>query len=175
MILSLDPSSTIIGWAFLCKPRALVEAGLIRPDSPRAAPIDRIRSMVRDLRELLSEHVPDEILVEVTSGKVGLRRHKGHGAGLAVYGMSVGAVWQACESWAAQDLFGPGPKPRVHAIDENTWTRGQAKSRRIAAVAADFPQYDAATDPGGDMADALGLVSWFCREQTASLYGAFQR
>jgi hypothetical protein len=165
MILSLDPSSTVIGWALLREPQDLIEAGLIRPNDPKTTPIHRIRSMAADVRELLTTFVPDEILVETTSGKVGLNRHSGRGAGLAVYGMAVGAIWHACESWAAPDLFGVGPKPRVHPVEENRWTRGQAKWKRIAAVAGEFSQYDPSTDPGGDMADAIGLACWFIREQ----------
>jgi hypothetical protein len=165
MIVALDPSSVVIGWAVLRPPEELCEAGLIQPAKHSQSPIDRIRSMLADLRELLGTiqgpEVPIDIVIEVTSGKVNAHRHGGRGAGLAVYGMAVGAAWQVCEDWAAAH------QARVHAIPENQWARRVPKWKRSAAIASLFPRYDPAADPGGDMADAIGLACWFLRERTA--------
>lgn len=166
-ILAFDPSSMVTGWALLEEPQELIEAGLIHPLRRRVAPIERIREIIEDVEKLLDTFCPDDILVEITSGKVGQLRHTGGGAGLGVYGMAVGAVWLACEHWVEQNRhrYGAGC-PEVHPIEENLWTRGQPKGNRIAAVASEFPQYRPATDPGGDMGDAIGLALWFIRERS---------
>ena len=54
-------------------------------------------------------------------------------------------------------------------VIENHWCRGVSKAARIAAVAAEFSQYDAVQDAGGDLADAIGLGLFFLREYRIKL------
>jgi len=158
MILSLDPSSSVIGFAAFADSGSLVEGGLIEPEVRSAGSYWRIRSMAADLAAILDEFTPHVILIEWTKGKVGTRRHTGLGAGLAVYGAGIGSVANQCEAWAA------GHQARVVPVLENTWTRGVPKASRQAAIAATIESYDASRDPGGDVADAIGMAQWWFKE-----------
>jgi len=115
--------------------------------------------MSRDLRELLDELQPATILIEWTKGKVGERRHQGRGAGLAVYGGGMGYATATADSWAADGC-------QVVGILENDWTRGVKKETRQLAVASMFDDYRASQDPGGDMADAIGMAVWWLKQRS---------
>lgn len=158
MILAIDPSSSCTGYAMLLSHNNLVEAGRFLPGKTRDSAVHRIMAMGRDLAALIREKQPDEIVIEISSGKVG-RRHGGAGAGLAVYGMAVGYLWATAAAFANND----GPI-KVHTIEENAWTCGVPKEKRTANVALRFKQYRTADDPGGDVADAIGLGCWWLRE-----------
>jgi hypothetical protein len=160
-ILSLDPSSTLTGWASMHRSAQLLEAGLLRPDSRRDASWDRVCSLSDSLWELLEEVRPGVILVEWTRGKVGKHRHHGVGAGLAVYGCGVGGQGMIARQWVRAH-----PGVRIEAVLENDWTRGISKSDRTAAIIASYPAYaaQASEDVGGDVADAIGLAAWWIRE-----------
>lgn len=165
LILGLDSSSTVIGYAFKSRcssGSSLVEAGLIKPDMNRVGEPEsfwRICTMREYLSWLMDEKRPAIILIEWTKGKVGRRRHHGQGAGLAVYGCGVGAIATECMHWAVYHGC------RVIPILENDWTRGVPKADRQAAIASEYPQYNQAADPDGDIADAIGLVDWWLKEQ----------
>ena len=161
LILGLDPSSTTTGYAILNGPDNLREAGLFAPTNKRAPALERIAEMIDDLTATIADYHPSRAVIEITSGKVG-KRHGGQGAGLAVYGMAVGALW-----WATVKLLGPD---QVTAIDENTWTQGIPKRRRQMELFARFPKYadwaNGGNDPGADAADAIGVARWWMmREQ----------
>lgn len=163
-LLSLDPSSMLTGYAVMAGPAALLEAGLIRPKKRSGPAMVRIDDMVADLEKLITDHNPDVVLVEVTSGKVNTKRHTGAGAGLGVYGMAAGAMRQA----ARGVMVALGSRiESVIAVEENVWTRGVGKRARQAAIAALFPAYAASIDQDGgmDMADAIGLGVWWYQEQ----------
>ena len=98
-ILSIDPSSTACGWALLDLAGRILQGGIIKPDKIRSEPQFRIKRMAEDLQRLLNELGPGIVLIEITSGKVGTNRHKGHGAGLGVYGMAVGYLWCVADCW----------------------------------------------------------------------------
>jgi hypothetical protein len=127
--------------------------------------------MADDLRQLLNEFEPGTVLIEITSGKVGHNRHKGSGAGLAVYGMAVGYLWAVIDCWLRRLPAEQQKNTEIVLVKENDWTRGVPKADRIAAVAAEFPAYDTAQDPGGDLADAIALGQWYLREYRARLVG----
>jgi len=166
-ILSLDPSSTVVGYAVMSYPRGdLLEGGLITPDSKTAPSYERICCLRRDLRQLLYIVNPSWILIEWTKGKVGLRRHRGLGAGLAVYGAGIGAIAAECEIWAERAAEG-GNMAQVIPILENDWTRGVTKKDRTLFVAQNYEKYRISDDPGGDIADAIGLARWWiCTART---------
>ncbi len=155
VIVGLDPSSSVIGYAVLDqRDGRILDAGLIKPNRTDDEPLTRIAAMLIDLGGLFEECRPAAVVLEVTSGKVG-QRHKGEGAGLAVYGMGVGAVWQFCQSRGERDGF------TVVSVLENDWTGGRPKTARLAVLAATEPKYKTALDPGGDVGDAIGLGRYY--------------
>lgn len=155
-IIALDPSSTAIGYAVLRRiDGGIIDAGLITPDKKTDLPLVRIRAMLEELTLLICEAEPQAAVIEVTSGKVG-KRHKGKGAGLAVYGMAVGAVWQLCCNVEFLE---------VAPVLENDWTDGAGKSKRLSLLSATEPKYKRERDPGGDVGDAIGLGRWWLRRQ----------
>jgi len=168
-ILSLDPSSTVCGWALLDLAGRIISAGLIKPDKLRSEPKFRIQSMAEDLRQLFNEFEPRTVIIEITSGKVGANRHKGAGAGLGVYGMAVGYLWSVADNWRRQLPAEQQGLTEIVVIKENDWTRGVPKADRIAAVASEFPEYDAALDQNGDLSDAISLGQWYVKECRAKL------
>lgn len=165
IIFSLDPGSKKTGWCVMGAREQLIQAGLLLPDKQSTAPEFRIHRMCEDLRNLLDELQPAVIVIEWTSGKVGRKRHGGQGAGLAIYGISVGSLWREVLAWrralpAEQQL-----EVKVELVLENVWTRGIPKRKRIEAVSAAFPQYNPEQDRGGDVADAIGLACFYLRER----------
>jgi hypothetical protein len=159
--LGLDASSTVIGYGAMTYARRLLDAGLITPSHRGDGSWDRIVTMGDDLAKLLDTLHPKAILVEWTKGKVG-QRHGGLGAGLAVYGCGVGAAAAIALQWSRQH-----PPCELAAILENDWTRGVPKRARQLAIAAAYPEYGCrlAEDPGGDIADGIGLADWWLREK----------
>ena len=167
-ILSLDPSSTKTGWALLDRSEQLLQGGLLTPDKQQCEPQFRIARMCSDLAQLLSEIEPEVILIEITSGKVG-KRHGGSGAGLGIYGLAVGAVWQAAEAWVRLLPSERQSETEIVLIRENDWTRGVPKADRIAGIESRFPEYSSDQDSGGDLADAIGLGQWWLTEYRLGL------
>lgn len=168
-ILSLDPSSTCTGWALMDRSARLLQGGLLTPDKLKTDPQFRIAAMCRDLRQLLDELQPEMILIEWPSGHVGTKRHHGGGAGLSIYGAACGGLWQVCEHWLRSLPPEQQNDREVELILENDWTRGVPKVDRVAGVASRFSEYSIEQDPGGDLADAIGLGVWFLTEYRARL------
>ena len=163
---AIDPGSKKTGWAVLTEREQLVSAGLLTGDKTTDSAELRIRAMCRGLVFLLDEWQPGTVLIEWSSGHVGRRRHQGGGAGLAVYGIAIGALWQTAESWATTgEAESGGPRARVCCIAENLWTNRVPKADRLTAVAQQFPAYRVEDDPGGDVGDAIALGVWWCKEQ----------
>ena len=166
LLLALDPSSQAIGWAALQAGEVLVAGGVLLPEKvSERDPYVRIDSLCGRLWELLETNGPKTVVVEVTSGKVGENRHKGHGAGLAIYGVAVGAVWRECRAWTRYELATRRRLTHVERVYENDWTHQIPKRTRTLAIAAMYPRYDVEADPGGDEADAIGLGIYYLREQ----------
>lgn len=189
-ILSFDPSSTCIGYAEMTGCRddddpageayawgsgadvdvQLVNAGRLKPARGTKTAAERVESMCADLLDLVLEVMPQAIVLEMTSGKVNRKRHKGKGAGLAVYGFAVGAAWAVARHAAGAVLESleaagrPGDMPDVILVNENDWTEGERKAKRAGMVAALFPGYAKVAEqdePGLDIADAIGLGRWW--------------
>lgn len=155
-LLSLDPSSACIGYAYFDEQTAvLIEAGRITPAKRDAPANDRIHSLIDQLEDLMRQRTPASVVFEDSSGKV-IARHRGGGAGLAVHGKAVGAVMIATERFVG--------RARVTAVPENVWTRGRPKPARAALVASQHRGYTVKSDPGLDMADAIGLGDWMLIE-----------
>ena len=163
-ILSLDPSSTRTGWALLSQGEQLLQGGIIKPHKQKCEAQYRIAQMCKDLEQLLAEIEPETILLEWPSGHVGRKRHQGGGAGLSIYGAACGSLWRTCEHWIRSLPPEQQSQTEVELVLESDWTRGIPKSDRIAGVASRFKEYDPAADPGGDLADAIGLGCWYLKE-----------
>jgi len=162
LVVGLDPSSTVVGYGVLDMAGRFMEAGLLLPERRGAPSWRRVADLADEVERLLERLRPAVVLVEWSKGKVNVRRHGGRGAGLAVYGAGIGAVGRQCQLWARGR-----PQVQLEAVLENDWTRGVPKKDRQLAVASIYPQYGAqlGDDPGGDMADGLGLAAWWLRQR----------
>jgi hypothetical protein len=111
--------------------------------------------MCEDLRELLRQWAPHNVVIEVPSGKVGGGQRRGAGATLAIYGFAVGAIWATCRAAPC--------RPLVDEVDERTWTRRKPKLVRQKLIAYEFHEYGTqiAKVAGGDVADAIGIGLWW--------------
>lgn len=155
-VLSFDPSSRCTGYAFFRSQDELVDCGLLRRSSKCITEMactlfDEIQSVIRD-------HKPDLIVIEAPSGKVA-RRLGGRGAGLSVYGVSVGIVAGASIAARGRHFMG---RYSVLLIDEPLWTRSRSKLTRRAEVELAFPRLKEIRerDVGMDAADAVGVGIW---------------
>lgn len=162
ILLSIDPSSTCTGYAVLSRPEGrddavLIDAGRLTPEKPRAKAADRIASMVAQVGDLIREHRPTHAAVELPSAHVHRGKRAGGGAGLAIYGMAVGAVWQGVWGLVAW----------VVLVDPNTWTGRVNKTTRARRIEALGIGYRMDQDPGLDGADAIGLGLWVTDRVTA--------
>lgn len=159
-VLSIDPGSKRTGWTVLTQREQLLQVSVLTGDKTTDPAEFRIAAMCRGLRELLDEWQPGAVLIEWSSGHVGRQRHRGAGAGLVVYGIAIGALWQVVVAWARSCE----PPAQVCCIEENLWTNRVPKEDHIAAIVQRFREYRIEDDPCGDIADAIGLGLWWVRE-----------
>ncbi len=159
IIVGFDPSSTVVGYAAISPAGRLVEAGLIEPEDKISGSFVRDMQLCDDVEAVLERMQPAVVLIEWTKGKVG-KRHKGRGAGLAVYGTGVGSVGRQCWLWARdrRDVT-------VEAVLENTWSRRIDKTTRAMATEQFYPELSTVSDPGFDIHDAVGLCRWWIQER----------
>lgn len=133
----------------------LIKAAAFLPDKDKHPPLMRIETMLVDLAHTLQSFNPDVIVIEVPSSHVNKKRHKGGGAGLAIYGLAVGHIRRECLAFVA------GTDKQLIDVDSQDWTQGTTKYHRQGIVACQFPQYIPSEDPGGDVADAIALGVWY--------------
>jgi len=152
---SIDPSSTAIGWTIYIPGQSMEDPfgaipifGVFRPNS-RRKPYERMEDIAQWAKEW-EAHPIDRVLIEVPSGAVNHGRNRGGGAGLSVYGFAAGVVWSALS-----DLF-----DAVVPIKE-TWTGGFTKAKRQSVAARHASGYDPKQDKGGDAADAICMAIWY--------------
>jgi len=154
IMLGLDPSSTRTGYALLKSPTEIIEAGCLRPLRSRDAALSRICHIRSSLVELIHEHLPNRVCIEVPSGKVGGGQRRGASASaMAVYGMAAGMMLATCLEHCGDHTF---------PVNEREWTGRVPKNRRNRLIAAQFPAYreQLNKDRGGDVGDAIGLALW---------------
>lgn len=160
-ILAIDPGMTNTGYAVLDGPDFVVEAGVLQPDA-LADPIDRLRSMVKDARELVRTHDVFEVVVEtpmdVMYGKFSQRSL----VSLPWYGIAIGAfafgitgvsvLTVSASTWGKH--FPRGPKGTKEYRD---------KAARVAAVSALYPAIKMPTSKAraAGMVDAILMGRWW--------------
>lgn len=172
-LLTLDPSSTVVGAAWWTGPDQLGACMSCVP-ARRLPALERIDGMVGSVLKWAKlfhfDHGSFPVVMEFSGGKV--HRQMGRIHGLAVLGQAQGALRQA--------LIGAGFD--VHTVAENEWTCGKSKPARAREAALIYEKYrafagqwDAARDcfkgdPGLDVADAVGLGAFvWRRRQTEQL------
>jgi len=172
MVLAIDPSSTRTGYALLTCSEYLQEAGVLSPENRRDAPIERIRCMAGELIAMIELERPDVIVIEVPSGRIGTGFRRGAKARLSVYGLGAGGLWGVC--WSAVRVSGH----RIALVEttEREWTCGRSRAVRAQHASAAFPHIAPklrGQDPGGDIADAIGIgLWWFNQQRLRSRVGA---
>jgi len=169
-VVGVDPSSSVTGCGVLSATGELVDAWKLTPKTRKydQTAIQRIDTMCAELWDVLELAQPQVVVVEITSGKVG-QRHKGDGAGLAVYGMAVGAMWRVVWTWIARRNHNATSEWECVPVPENVWTAGVAKRKRMANIERIYSGYDPADDRGGDVADAIGLAAWWLTDHRRRL------
>lgn len=145
-LLSLDPSSTAIGYCISTGHGKLVEFGKI---TGKGDVLPRLNiHMLPDLAKIIEMHKPDVCLVETPAPQQGGRMaHRGQ----ANYGMAVGMV--------LRDLHHAGIE--LHTTRADQWTNGVAKKTRQRWIEQRYRDYTIKGDCGGDKADAIGLADWW--------------
>lgn len=156
--LSLDPSSKVTGAVVGVTddgPRLdILHKALLEPSRKRAPALDRAESMAAQAVELVERFDPQAVIVEVPAPQAPARLRNPRGQ--ASYGLAVGVIITTLEwHWETP----------VHPVPSDLWTRRVSKRLRRKAIACARPRYDPTTDPGGDIADAIGLLEWWVAEQ----------
>ena len=156
-VLSLDPSSTIIGYAVLdFDSETILQAGLCKPHKSGMKPIPRVLSLIGDLSGLLREHEPGVVVIEVPDAKQYTRKHE-RTTSLPVWSFAAGAYF----GWLEARMDGRD----VYPVSNTLWTKGHSKPARVVKAGLLHRDYDAEHDPGADMADAICLGAWWIRQQ----------
>ena len=153
-VIGIKPSGTKTTWAKMeINSRELLEMGHLKLVAfEQESPVhDRIDRMCRILFDLLQHHQPDTIAIE-TIGKYAGSQHKG---------VAIGALWQTAEHWTSCNTYS-----KVVLIPVKEWTRDQSKAKRIKVIRMCHPAYNKTyskgDDAGGEVADAVGLVEYYC-------------
>lgn len=109
------------------------------------------------LVELLDEHQPEAVALEVTDGKCGTGSKHGASGSLSTWGMAVGWLSGVTSMWSTQ---AGDPPPILIPVTVRQWTRGGGNKRqRVLAIGAAYPHERwPDIDPGGDARDAIGVA-----------------
>lgn len=177
MVLSLDPASKITGY---CAADVTNAGGAVIADAGRlTAPANwpakrRVRAIGQDAADLVVEHEPAIVLIEIPSGKAGTGSKRGARSSLAVYGMAAGYVAAACVFEMAR--LGRDAKA-VQLYTEREWLAPGSgwcrKENRQAVVIATWPTMRKAleADTGMDCSDACALLLWWARNRMMKAEG----
>lgn len=157
-LLSLDPSTTCIGYAVF-DGRTLAECGKLTPERRDASPLGRVLSLRRQLLEMLPDVSPDTIIVEAMIEKQ-FTRQFGRITALPLCGWAMGVTYGTCLGYSAS--VKDSHPCTVAVVGNQQWVRGKSKDDRICATAVQFPaMYNHSADPGGDIADAIEMGLWW--------------
>ena len=160
VLLAVDPSLRRTGYAVGrgLRPDQLLDGGYLTPDDQQGPMVLRVASLAQQLLEVARDEGVTDVVIEIPEHKSHQRvKGSGAGAGLARYGMAVGAMTQAMVA-----EFG---LEHVVGVTPTGWKGGGSKANTRAGVAAIYPSYAAAIqssfkDSGGDLADAIGVMRW---------------
>ena len=150
-LLAFDPSSSCTGWALGLRDERdlqVCQADMLKPPG-RVRGWHKVRWMAGAARTVIAQCKPDQIIIEVPSGKI----HRGmKGSGLSIYGAAVGAIDSECTRAAFTVPVTP--------LD---WARHFPKARRPVKAVMLWPGYAAiaSKDRGKDIADAVCLLDYF--------------
>ncbi len=147
-IISIDPSLTCVGYAVWFAVDTCIDGGLIRPSKPKAPASERVIEICDELHELVDQHKPAEVVVEIPSGKAGTGSKRGARSSLTLYGFAAGAVFGM--------LIRHPSTPLVVCYTERDWITASKDERQLTA-AATVKGYDPRLDPGQDLSDAICL------------------
>lgn len=179
-LLAIDPGSQVTGYAVLSglEPDELLDAGLLKPgpdrpadpqtvpesirphlSAPELAAYRRMDALVLELRALVCEQRPEQIVIEVPSGRIGTGARRGARGSLTIYGAVAGMMYECCRRMVGETV----------PVTERQWTAGRGdKASRQRDVALFYRgRYPADQDPGGDAADAIGLGLWWLSQGEA--------
>ena len=153
MILSLDPSTTALGWA-IGEHGEVVAAGVFKPPA-KDHWINRVTGMIPALyiqMNMMQKPLHFErVIIESPDGKIHARAKGSGGQGASKYGFAVGYFFGY---FACEDI-------PTEAISVNEWTRGKPKERRAREIEIICPHLDFGKDPGLDAHDAAALLQWW--------------
>jgi hypothetical protein len=162
-LLSLDPSSTCIGyavWSDSSGRMIVMEHGRLKPQKSTADIQGRIRSLADELAKLVVEFDPDVIVIEVMLGRqYTASGNKQRTTSLPTCAVSMGFMWRVCCGLDATTI----------AVDNLAWTRGRSKESRKVRARQLCSAYDQKQDQGGDAADAICLGDWYIQRQKQEL------
>lgn len=152
-LISLDPSSTCVGYAVFVD-GVVIDGGLLKPKSSATDAISRVRQLCMDAMALLDEMQPDRVLIEVPTGKQ-YSRKPGRVSALPVWAFAAGAMWELAASWCRVH------PPAACVAISNEWTRGSSKEARRDVAATFLKDYDPKKDRGMDLSDAVMMGKWW--------------
>lgn len=147
MILAIDPSSSKTGFC-LHTGKAIVEAGVIKPNKSDLPAIVRSFQMSRDVADLVAEFKDrlECVIVELpppTQGKARMNPSVQHQAfGMVMYVIQVAGV-------------------KVSTVHPATWTRNRSKEVWADSIRRRYPALANGSDQGFDAAAAIGIAEWF--------------
>ncbi len=121
----------------------------------------RMRVIAGDAINLIEEHAPDAVAIEVPDGRAGTGSRRGAKGALTSYGMSAGWLSGVASMIVTRTAGRPHWCPSVVVpVPVRLWTRGGGdKTKRIAAIAAMYPSEQwSKLDKGGDARDAIGIA-----------------
>jgi len=188
ILLSLDPSTTAIGWAVMKDPEHLTKADRLLPKNREADARERIDSMLPPLSALMRQYEPTYCVVELPGKAMYGRRIKGLMVAKSrkelvgrVNGIVQDVLTYAGAPWSVYgylvSMAELGTRDfDVGGIPADVWTRGMPKKERLLLARLQFAQYKAQPDPDGDIGDAIGLgLYWFRRERQAGANRAIEQ
>jgi hypothetical protein len=181
ILLSIDPSSTAIGFALMTSAapgKGLGEYGAIWPEDNSLPALQRLPGMLSELAALLVDlnPRPTHVIVEVPGFHQRKRSgtHAGAGA-LMLYGFAAGVVWQLCRGMFASGSISGAVGATVEMVESSAWSTSDKTARQMG-VEVDYPDYrrwraqqrakNKKSDAGGDISDAIAMGRWWFERQT---------
>lgn len=153
MLLAIDPSMTMTGYAVLDGPRRIVEAGVFRPRGK--GQVTRLASMMLDARSLFVVHDVQDVVVELPGTyHIAAKQGRRSAVNLPWYGVAVGSF-----------LF--GIMDHAHGVSVSQWAAkfpkgDRDKANRVALVKSLFPGVElGAKSVAGNVADAILMGVWW--------------